>query len=101
MIAWLAGLSPKGGARIARIFEFLGGTFSAGSQVAILGSLVVTGNAAATTHNILANKGRCRLGFLILVAGVGTVTPLSTNARFAGLPYVSSSLFGVDRLLYT
>jgi hypothetical protein len=70
MMEWLAGLSPKGRARLAGIFEFLEGTFSAGGQVVILGSLVVTGNAAATAHNILANEGLFRLGFLISVAGV-------------------------------
>lgn len=70
MMEWLTDLSPKGKARLAGIFEFLEGTFSAGGQVVILGSLVVTGNAAATAHNILSNEGLFRLGFLISVAGV-------------------------------
>ena len=67
---WLAGLSPKGKARLAGVFELLEGTFSAGGQVVILGSLVVTGDAAVTAHNILANEGLFRFGFLISVAGV-------------------------------
>ena len=70
MIEWIAALTPKGQARLAGVFEFLEGTFSAGGQVVILGSFVVAGNAAATAHNILANEGLYRLGFAMSVAGV-------------------------------
>jgi hypothetical protein len=67
---WVAGLSPRGRARLAGIFEFLEGTASAGSQVVILSGLVVAGSAAATAHNILGNESLFRFGFLISVAGV-------------------------------
>ena len=66
MIAW----SPRAKARVAGVFEALEGATSAGGQVAILGSLVVAGNAAATAANILANQPLFWLGFAIALLGV-------------------------------
>ena len=63
--------SPRFKARMAGGFEFLEGLTSAGGQVAILGSLVVAGNAAATAANILGHEQLFWLGFassLIAVA---------------------------------
>jgi hypothetical protein len=67
---WIARLSPRGTARVAGVFEFLEGTASSQGQVFLLGSLVVSGDAAATAHNILAHETLFRFGFLISVAGV-------------------------------
>ena len=64
------GLSPRGKARLAGIFEALEGAASASGQVGILNSMVVAGNAAATAHNILANEFVYRIGFLVSLAGV-------------------------------
>ena len=67
----IAEWSPRLKARMAGVFEALEGAGSAGGQVAILGSLVVTGNAAATAANILAHEPLFWLGFassLIAVA---------------------------------
>src|SRR5437868_1391084 len=71
MMDWLTRLSPRARARMAGVFEALEGTGSSTGQVFLLGSLVITGDAAATAHNILANEPLFRLGFLISVAGVG------------------------------
>jgi hypothetical protein len=64
-------MSPRAKARLAGVFELLEGTASASGQVAILGSLFVQDNVAATAHNILANESLFRLGFALSVAGVG------------------------------
>ena len=64
-------LSPRFKARMAGAFEVLEGLTSAGGQVAILGGLVVAGNAATTAANILAHEQLFWLGFassLIAVA---------------------------------
>lgn len=66
----LARLSPHGKARLAGIFEALEGTGSATGQVAILNGFVVTGNAVATAHNILANETLYRIGFALSIGGV-------------------------------
>ena len=63
-------MSPRAKARLAGVFEALEGTGSAGGQVVILGRLVVTGDAAATAHNILANEFLFRVGFMVSMAGV-------------------------------
>src|SRR5437879_8409250 len=70
MMEWLTRLTPRARARMAGVFEALEGTGSSNGQVFILGSLVVTGDAAATAHNILTNEALFRLGFLVSVAGV-------------------------------
>ena len=49
-------------ARMAGVFEALEGAGSAGGQVLIRGSLVVTGNAAATAASILGHEPLFRLG---------------------------------------
>jgi hypothetical protein len=67
----MAEWSPRFKARLAGVFEALEGAGSAGGQVAIRGSLVVTGNAAATATNILGHEQLFLLGFassLIAVA---------------------------------
>ena len=70
MMEWVSRLSPRGRARLAGVFEALEGSGSAVGQVVILGRLVVPKDAAATAHNILANEGLYRFGFLLSVAGV-------------------------------
>lgn len=64
-------LSPRFKARMAGVFEALEGTGSAGGQVVILGSLVVTGSAATTATNILAHQPLFWLGFASSLAAVG------------------------------
>ena len=59
----MAEWSPRLKARMAGVFEFLEGAGSAGGQVLIRGSLVVTGNAATTAANILAHEPLFSLGF--------------------------------------
>ncbi len=66
----MAGWSPRAKARVAGVFEALEGMASAGGQVVILGSLVVTGNAAATAANILAHQPLFWAGFAISLLGV-------------------------------
>lgn len=65
-----AAWSPRLKARIAGVFEALEGTASAGGQVAILGSLVVAGDAARTATNILAHQPLFWLGFTVSLLGV-------------------------------
>src|SRR5579859_1534745 len=62
--------SPRYKARIAGVFEFLEGTVFTFGQVVILGKIVVSSDAAATAHNILANETIYRLGFAATVVGV-------------------------------
>jgi hypothetical protein len=59
----IAGWSPRIQARLAGVFEALEGTGSAGGQVLIRGSLVVTSSAAATASNILGHEQLFLLGF--------------------------------------
>ena len=66
----MAALSPRFKARLAGVFEALEGTGSAGGQVVILGSLVVTGNSAATAANILAHEPLFWLGFAFSLIAV-------------------------------
>jgi uncharacterized protein DUF4386 len=64
-------VSPRLKARMAGVFELLEGITSASGQVFILGSLIVTGNAAATAAKLLAHERLFWLGFassLIAVA---------------------------------
>jgi len=64
-------MSPRFKARLAGVFEALEGAGSAGGQVLIRGSLVVTSNAAATAINIQGHEPLLLLGFassLIAVA---------------------------------
>jgi len=63
-------MSPRSRARIAGLFEFLEGTLFTFGQVPVLGRLVVSSDAAATAHNILANESLYRLGFACAVVGV-------------------------------
>src|SRR5215472_10293050 len=66
----IAKASPRLKARIAGVFELLEGATSAGGQVAILGSLLVSGSAAATAANILAHQPLYWLGFASALIGV-------------------------------
>jgi hypothetical protein len=61
----IADTSPRLKARVAGVFELLEGVGSSCGQVFILGSLIVTGNAAATASNILANQQLFWLGFAV------------------------------------
>lgn len=65
-----AGVSPRVTARVAGVCQLLEGTASAGGQVAILGGLVVAGDAAATAANILAREPLFWLGFALSLLGV-------------------------------
>lgn len=69
-MASLTRLTPRGRARLAGIFEFLEGAASSSGQVFLLGSLVVSGDAAATVHNLLTHEVLFRWGFLVSIAGV-------------------------------
>ena len=66
----MTGLSPRARARLAGAFEALEGLPAAFGQTIVLGLLVVTGNAAATAHNILAHETLYRLGFAIPLLAV-------------------------------
>lgn len=67
----IGGMSPRRKARLAGVFEALEGFPAAFGQVAVLGGLVVAGNAAATAHNILSHEALYRLGFAIPLLAVG------------------------------
>ena len=62
--------SPRSKARLMCAFEALEGTTSAYGQVFILGKLVVSGNAAATAANILAQERLFWLGYVSSLLGV-------------------------------
>ncbi|HEX7733767.1 MAG TPA: DUF4386 domain-containing protein [Ktedonobacteraceae bacterium] len=62
--------SPRLKARMAGVFEALEGAGSAGGQVAIRGSLVITGNAVATANNILGHEQLFLLGFAFSLIAV-------------------------------
>jgi Domain of unknown function (DUF4386) len=66
----IAKTSPRMKARLAGVFEVLEGATSAGGQVAILGSLLVSGSAAATAANILGHQPLYWLGFAIALIAV-------------------------------
>jgi hypothetical protein len=66
----IAAMSPRSLARMGGVFELLEGTIFTFGQVVVLGRLVVSGDAAATAHNILANETLYRLGFAATVIGV-------------------------------
>ena len=81
----MAELSPRFKARMAGIFQFLEGLTSAGGQVAILGSLVVAGNAATTAANILAHEQLFWLGFAISSSRWHSISP----GRFSSMTCLS------------
>ena len=64
-------MSPRAKARLAGVFEALEGLPAAFGQTAVLGMLVVNGNAAMTAHNILAHQTLYRLGFAVPLLAVG------------------------------
>lgn len=70
MMELIAKTSPRLQARIAGIFEMLEGLTSAFGQVAVLGRLVVSGNAAATSANILGHERLFWLGLASSLFGV-------------------------------
>jgi Domain of unknown function (DUF4386) len=57
--------SPQRYARIAGGSYFVGALLSVVGQMVILGTIVVTGNAAATVANILSHDTLYRLGFVL------------------------------------
>lgn len=65
------GMSPRGKARLAGVFEALEGLPAAFGQTIVLGMLAVGGDAAATAHNILTQETLYRLGFTIPLLAVG------------------------------
>lgn len=67
----IAGLSPRGKARLAGVFEALEGLPAAFGQTIVLGMVAVGGDAAATAHNILTHETLYRLGFAIPLLAVG------------------------------
>lgn len=70
MVMTVAEKSPRFKARLAGVFEALEGMTSAFGQVAVLGRLVVSGNAAATAANILGHERLFWLGFASSLLGV-------------------------------
>ena len=64
-------MSPKAKARLAGVFQALEGFPAVFGQVAVLGMVVVHGDAAATAHNILAHQTLFRAGFTIPAVAVG------------------------------
>jgi Domain of unknown function (DUF4386) len=62
--------SPRAKARLAGVFEALEGFTSSWGQVAVLGKLLVVGNAAATAGNILEHETLFRWGFVSSLLGV-------------------------------
>lgn len=62
--------SPRAKARLAGVFETLEGLTSTFGQVIVLGRLVVVGNVATTSANILKHETLFRLGFASSVIGV-------------------------------
>ena len=65
-----SGLSPRAKGRLAGLFEALEGLTSAGGQVVVRGKFVVSGAAAATAANIIAQPRLVWLGFALSVLGV-------------------------------
>lgn len=70
MTAGNAVASPRFKARMAGVFQVLEAVTAAGGEVFILGSLVVTGNAAATAANILGHERLFWLGFALSLIAV-------------------------------
>lgn len=70
MIERIAESSPRFKARVAGVFEALEGLTSTYGQVIVLGAVVVSGNAAATSANILAHENQFWLGFASSLLGV-------------------------------
>ena len=68
MIASIA--SPLFKARLAGLFQLLEALTAAGGEVLILGSLVVSGNAALTAANILGHESLFWFGFTLSVVAV-------------------------------
>lgn len=64
-------MSPKVRARLAGVFQALEGFPAVFGQVAVMGMVVVHGDAVATAHNILAHQALYRAGFAIPAAAVG------------------------------
>ena len=111
--ARIAGLPPRTKARLAGLFEIFEGAAASWGQVFILNRLVVTGNAAATSANILAHPNLFRFGFALSVAGVifhlawgllcyELFKPVSrTLSRFAAWAVLTTCVFqAVAALLY-
>ncbi len=66
----IAEASPRFKARIAGVFELLEALTSGFGQVIVPGMLVVSGNAATTTANILAHGSLFRFSILAALIGV-------------------------------
>ena len=72
MKSTIAQTAPKARARLSGVFEALEGFPAVFGQTFVLGTLVVTGNVAATSHNILTNETLYRFGFLIPLLAVAS-----------------------------
>jgi hypothetical protein len=66
----MSGASPRLKARLAGVSYFFAGSTSALAEFMVLGRLVVSGNAAATAHNILAHQPLFWLGFALSLIAV-------------------------------
>ena len=62
--------SPKAKARLAGVFQALEGFTSSFGQMSVLGKLMVVGNAAETSANILKHETLFRWGFTLALFGV-------------------------------
>jgi hypothetical protein len=62
--------SPRSKARMAGVLYVLAGSTSAFGEFIVLGRLVVTGNAAATATNILADEPLYWFGFTAALVAV-------------------------------
>ena len=71
----IAGTSPRLKARIAGVFYLICGWAYSFADGSVRGKLIVSGDAAATAHNILAHQSLYRLGFAAdLVSAVCYIT---------------------------
>jgi hypothetical protein len=71
MMQWIAGASPRSRARLAGVLYLLTSVAAVFDQFLVLGRIVVHGDAAATSSNVLAHESMFRAGFaadLVMVA---------------------------------
>jgi hypothetical protein len=69
MVHALENTPPRVTARLAGLFYLITAIAGIYAEVAIRGRVIVSGNAAATAHNILASEGSYRLAFVADIVG--------------------------------